>query len=353
MVPNVFVPFFGKLLFCAADLLCGVMIYRLLKLRRVPESRTLLFTASWLLNPMVFVISARGNAESLVSVLVLGTLLALFSNRLWLSAILFGAAVHLKTYPIIYALPIFFFLDGDYPRSVDPTVARREAKTWAAWARDLFLPVRLKFAFTSAFVFLFLTWVCYALYGNAFVDESLLYHVVRRDHRHNFSPYWYYIYLSFEEPGSILVSLAAFLPQALLLVLIGYAYRRDLFFSLFLETFIFVTFNKVCTSQYFVWFIAFLPLVLPFSNLLYSSRGMLVFILSLWVASQAVWLNFAYKLEIAGEAAFAQTWAASVFFFVSNVVVAGQFIAKHNGTSLPAAAAAAAAPGPSKARKAT
>jgi hypothetical protein len=46
-----------------------------------------------------------------------------------------------------------------------------------------------------------------------FVYETYLYHLVRKDNRHNFSVYFYHLYLRFELPSAGATSLLAFVPQ--------------------------------------------------------------------------------------------------------------------------------------------
>jgi phosphatidylinositol glycan class M len=70
---------------------------------------------------------------------------------------------------------------------------------------------RLIFTFVSAGVFISLTGVFYALYGYEFLHEGYIYHVTRKDNRHNFSLFFYYIYLSFETLTKV-QSLLTFLP---------------------------------------------------------------------------------------------------------------------------------------------
>lgn len=99
-------------------------------------------------------------------------------------------------------------------------------------------------------------------FGRPFVQETFLYHLSRLDHRHNFSPYFYPYYLAHSPPAAVeLLSpswfrslarhpLAAFLPQLVLSIGLGFRYGvEDLPYAWLVQTFAFVTFNKVCTSQ--------------------------------------------------------------------------------------------------------
>ena len=108
----------------------------------------------------------------------------------------------------------------------------------------------LAFTAISASVFILLTGLFYLIHGKLFLDEALFYHLYRKDHRHNFSPYYLQFYLESVIPLPKWIPIAAFIPQTILLLLVAVKYaRKDLPFACFLQTFIFVTFNKVCTSQ--------------------------------------------------------------------------------------------------------
>lgn len=86
-------------------------------------------------------------------------------------------------------------------------------------------------------------------YGWVFLYETYLYHVVRTDIRHNFSPYFYMLYLTAGDETSFVIKFLTFFPQVLLLVAIAMRFHEDLPLSCFLCTFTFVMLNKVCTSQ--------------------------------------------------------------------------------------------------------
>ena len=63
LVPNHYFEHFGKFLFIMADLLCGLLIYKM-------GGNSLKCALFWLFDPFVFVISCRGNAEAIVCFLV-------------------------------------------------------------------------------------------------------------------------------------------------------------------------------------------------------------------------------------------------------------------------------------------
>jgi phosphatidylinositol glycan class M len=115
LMPNIwFNESFGKWIFTGANLLIGVLIQKILRLRGMPESRAVKFNAIWLLNPMVANISTRGNAESVIGAMVLGSFYLIMKRRIGWGAFLYGLSVHFKTYPIIYSISLLVMMDDKY-----------------------------------------------------------------------------------------------------------------------------------------------------------------------------------------------------------------------------------------------
>lgn len=293
LLPNCWTPLqsWGKFIFILSDLLAGLFILRILESHYgVRRERALrIVGACWLFNPMIFTISTRGNAESLLCCLILGTLYYILKGSLAMSGFIFGLSVHLKIFPAIFSLAFIHYIwheswqahsnpdlkrssssssdDADYllrsgsslslPRPRPQKQKQRLIMTSTGSLRlrnfnNFFhrfgnflrfgLPAALSFGGTTLWML--------KVYGQEYLYEGFLYHLVRKDHRHNFSPYFLPFYLESVKALPQGVNMAVFIPQVLLLMVIGYRYgRRHLPFACFLQTFVFVAFNKVCTSQ--------------------------------------------------------------------------------------------------------
>ncbi len=307
----------GKVLFMGADLIAGKLIERILKLRGGLSKQDISFwTCTWLFHPFVINISTRGNADSLVCVLILLVILALLEKRYLLAAVYYGLAVHMRIFPIFFAPSFVLFLNDDYFGNVPG-----QRRPWYLQA----FKERFLFGFVSGSVFLALGAAMYLIYGWAFLHETYLYHLVRTDNRHNFSVYFYTLYLQYGKPIGFITGLSAFLPQIFLQASASASLHQDIVLCTCLQTMAFVAFNKVCTAQYFEWFVALLPIVVPsLKNPIGWHKGL--FLIGSWFASELLWLYFGYHLEMQGENVFLQLWTAGLVFFACNVHVIYQLV---------------------------
>ncbi|KAF5251411.1 hypothetical protein FANTH_3517 [Fusarium anthophilum] len=330
LLPTVRFSAFGKLVFAAADLLAGWLILRVLRRRGMDEATAGGFSALWLWNPMVATISTRGSSEGLLGVLTMGLLWAVERRKLSLAAIILGLSVHFKIYPFIYAPAIVWWMDD--ARLGKETKSATRPSSYKEAVSNFFTPDRLKFGLLSLITFMILNLIMFSIYETPFLVHTYFHHVTRIDHRHNFSPYNVLLYLTSATPAdaapSFRIESFAFLPQLLLsCVLIPLAIaKRDLATAMMAQTFAFVTFNKVCTSQYFLWYMIFLPLYLPNSSFLRNPK-LGISALLLWVVSQAAWLQQGYQLEFLGISTFFPgLWLASLGFFLVNCWILGVII---------------------------
>lgn len=159
LTPNHYLFFsFGKLLFILCDLVTGWLIYHILTLKGVTEHLKFFSCSLWLLNPLTATVSSRGNAESILSVLVLLCLYCVMCKQVVLSGITFGLAVHMKIFPIMYSLPLFLFLDHNYHGyGDDNSVGLKKL------AKQIFNQQRLKFTVVSITTFVIITASLYLL----------------------------------------------------------------------------------------------------------------------------------------------------------------------------------------------
>ncbi|PNS14252.1 hypothetical protein CAC42_6765 [Sphaceloma murrayae] len=310
---------FGKVLFAVGDLVAGALIYDILRreTRRggygFGSERACRYAAVWVLNPMVANISTRGSSEGLLAVFVVAVLWAVLNGRYVLGGAVLGLAVHFKIYPFVYGVSLVFW------------VVHRRGN--GAGLNRLVNGETIKLAVAAAVTFMGLNAVMYSMYGWPFIEHSYAYHLIRIDHRHNFSVYSTLLHLrSAVGAGSgVKVETLAFLPQLwLAVVLIPLALSgKDLAGTMLAQTFAFVTFNKVCTSQYFLWYMVFLPLYLP-DSVFMKSRGLGVSALIAWIIGQAMWLHQGYQLEFLGQSTFVpKLWHSTISFFAINCWILG------------------------------
>ena len=132
-----------------------------------------------------------------------------------------------------------------------------------------------------------------------------------------------------------LISMLAFVPQAALLLVLAARFGRDLPFCMCAQTLVFVSFNKVCTAQYLIWYHVLLPLILPSSRaLVKSERACTALVAASWIATLLSWLGLAHELEFRARSAFTLLWIASLGFFSCNVVIVRGVLRQHHATPL-------------------
>ncbi|KAL3568204.1 hypothetical protein D5086_030855 [Populus alba] len=219
LTPNSFIHrSWGKFIFSACRFICGSFIQYILKKREVPEDMCLysvMLTRRFFTQLLFF--RSEGNIVQ--------------------AAFWYGLVVHFRIYPIIYALPIVLVLDphsfqsGQKPCLVNwkssqdnASHGRKEvSEVYGVLTalKTIFTRGRIMFAMVSGSVFMLCTGLFFYLYRWEFLNEALLYHLTRTDPRHNFSIYFYHIYLHVEHEFSVVEKLISFLPQLIVqLVLI-------------------------------------------------------------------------------------------------------------------------------------
>lgn len=315
LTPNLFLfAAFGKVLFSGVDIAVGVLLHRAVGGGR---SSSLL----WLYNPIVINISTRGNAEAVMALLTVGSVVALLERRNRLAALLFGLSVHFKMYPLCYSLALY--LAVRFYELSPSTLRRQSIRPTNRFTIRAILPSgrQMEFVALSAFAFLIPTCAFYYQFGYTFLDQTYLYHFRRVDTQHNFSIYFY---LLRTENAMLLrlLGVGAFLLQAAFALYFAIRFRAQPHVAAFFSTLAFVALNKVITVQYFVWYFAFLPLV-PLR--IGVAEGVALF--GAWLAAMAHWLYQAYLLEFEQQLEKAFTvWIASILFLAAHLVIINRLL---------------------------
>ena len=160
LMPNVTLhKAFGKLLFVFCDIIAGYLIYLILKINGIVDSTAVKYSWLWFFNPMIITVSTRGNAESVLAVLVLSTLYFMLHKRFLLSAIMLAFSIHFKIYPIIYALPLYLTV-GWFARAEGGKNTKQDGLLKVIFSH-ISHPYQLLYAAISGSIFLFINGIMY------------------------------------------------------------------------------------------------------------------------------------------------------------------------------------------------
>lgn len=265
---------FGKWLFVGFDLLTGMLIRRLLR----PDKRWTSFIL-WDLNPFVINISTRGNSDSITAFMLIVIIYMLQRNKIVIAAFWYGLAVHMRIFPVFLGLTFMFKL-----------------KT------KVILFGAVAFAIFTVFNYSF-----YGSYGDAFLWETFVYHLVRSDYKHNFAAPWLSVYGG-EDP-----KLFWGIARIVVIVMLSWYFRDDFKKAWASIVLCFIGFNTVCTVQYFDWALALIALI---PDAVLNWRYAKFF--AVWLLAHLGWLGVAYLLEFKGMNVYVPLWIMSVLVFIGN-----------------------------------
>ena len=167
----------------------------------------MLYVAFWIYNPVTVGMSTRCSNDNIITTLVFATLYYVLKKQYVTAGIIYGLSVHFKIYPIIYCIPLYFFIDCD-----KKAILEGKRSTWSLLTTNPITTNRLRFTMASIGMFVALTGGFYLKYGQQFLDEAYLYHFTRKDNRHNYSVYWYLIYQTYDLASSNMMAILTFIP---------------------------------------------------------------------------------------------------------------------------------------------
>lgn len=360
-----------------------------------------LVSFSWLFNPVTSVVSARGNADGLQSCFVLACLWCILNRRIIPAGFLYGLCIHVRIFPIIYAPSIYLWLmmtDNSHNKDNQKKNKGSTPQSQSVFSILFKLPNRNHFLFgiSCLLSLTMLTGLCYLYFGGMlFLQQAYFYHFTRSDFKHNFAPHFLSVYLlsgekwiaekqilpiynlrqwldntwnslstlvaysgyinnagysysiwnlllkSLSTPEVLerLFNVTSIMPCIILIPCLSFKLYSNVSLCWFALTYTFVTFNRVCTAQYFLWSICLLPVALADIRLPSSITPYRAIVqnLMLWFGSQGIWLASAYALEMCtlkgpflNHIIWIIVWTASLNFFACNIFILFRLISWRN-----------------------
>ncbi|MGD6851892.1 MAG: hypothetical protein ACQCN6_07535 [Candidatus Bathyarchaeia archaeon] len=141
VVPGMLFDFVVKIPFLISDIAVAVLLYKTVEEQTPNKHLAWVAAALWFLNPYVIWISAGwGMWDTLPALFSLAALFLLVKKRFAFSAVSLSLAVALKLYPIMFLVPIAFFLYKTYPAGARLKSLGRFMGVFSATSLVLFLP---------------------------------------------------------------------------------------------------------------------------------------------------------------------------------------------------------------------
>jgi phosphatidylinositol glycan class M len=310
MIGNSVFKSFGKFLFIVFDTATIFEIYTL------QRRKTLFWEWLWCFNPLSIYICTRGSMESMSNWLILVSIRFLLERKVAFSGIVFGFLIYFRIYPIVYAfgfaIKILF---------KDSTLKSINISQFMLYGCSAFS------------VLLFCVIVSFNEFREPYITQAIYYHLIRLDHRHNFSPYFYLIYLeksSLRETSLSALSMMPFIVQGVLLLSIStytILWKNDIMLCLFLCTISFVSLNKVITGQYFLWVVLFIPFLTMWDVNSWKWKRLVAVSIIISMCILISWLYIAYNLEFETHHNFFSTWIVSIGLLVAATSILHLLIA--------------------------
>ena len=262
----------------------------------------------WTYNVYMVMINGRGSVESISLVLLTGMLYNLMKFReivtendenpyfydlslknfiksegdkhLLKAALFYSGLVTFRLYPILYGFSVVLFIQ-----------------------RGKWMPTNstIKFFIISAGLFVFLFGLSYALYGNLFVYEWALYHLVRKDPRHSQSVFWMRQMYNMVNGDKIPINLITLVFRLGTIVWVSFKFRSNIVLAIFINTLIFTVFNTVYTAQYAIWEIQLLPLLFKQTTLWTKSKLKFFFVMVFWLLTMELSIIYGGMYENGGK----------------------------------------------------
>jgi len=115
------------------------------------------------------------------------------------------------------------------------------------------------------------------------------------------------------------LGILTFVPQWAVILTAGCMFYYDLFLALFLQTWLFVIFNKVMTAQYLLWWLTVMPLCAMNNEMVRSKKGLFGVCIVMLASAYSIWGYYAHNFEHNLKDTIPQIQYANYYWFAAQL----------------------------------